>query len=245
MASQCGCEASTPPFIFLGMPIGSNSNRKSHWYPVIDKFKTKLSTWTGNLLSIGGRLNLIKFVLGGLGVYYLSLFKAPVSIIKSIEKLRARFFWGGSKEKRKMAWIKWDQVLASREKGGLDIDSIQSFNQALLLNWHWRFVHYSDSLWARTLVAIHGVHVGLVGRDCVTSGVWSNIIKTIKAIYASGIISDDTMQTKVGNGCYTKFWKDRWVGNVTLQSKYNRLFRLEKYPDCLICHRFGDAAVRK
>ncbi|XP_071699246.1 uncharacterized protein [Rutidosis leptorrhynchoides] len=239
MASRCGCEAGNTPFKFLGLLIGSNPNRRAHWQHLTDKFDSKLSLWAANLLSIGGRYTLIKSVLGSLGIYYLSLFRAPISIIKSLEKKRARFFWGGCKEKRKMAWIKWEQTIASLENGGLGIGSILSFNLSLLLKWKWRLVRCTSSLWARTLVAIHGIKAGFGNRGCKTSGVWSNIVASIKSLHDSGNIPEDTLHLKLGNGRNTKFWKDKWLGNFTLESKFNRLYRLDNNPDCLICERLS------
>ncbi|GKA46359.1 RNA-directed DNA polymerase, eukaryota, reverse transcriptase zinc-binding domain protein [Tanacetum coccineum] len=57
-----------------------------NWKVLIDRFKARLSGWKANLLSIGGRLTLIKSVLGSLGIYYLSIFKASeaVKVVKSI-----------------------------------------------------------------------------------------------------------------------------------------------------------------
>ncbi|XP_071694340.1 uncharacterized protein [Rutidosis leptorrhynchoides] len=46
------------------------------------------------MISFGGRLTLIKSVLGGLGTYYMSLFKAPIKVIRIMESLQATFFWG-------------------------------------------------------------------------------------------------------------------------------------------------------
>nr|GEW03076.1 RNA-directed DNA polymerase, eukaryota, reverse transcriptase zinc-binding domain protein [Tanacetum cinerariifolium] len=51
-------------------------------------------------LPIGGRLTLIKSVLGSLGIYYLSIFKESEAVIKALKSLRALFFWGASKDKR-------------------------------------------------------------------------------------------------------------------------------------------------
>nr|GEZ08984.1 hypothetical protein [Tanacetum cinerariifolium] len=39
------------------------------------------------------------------------------SIIYTLERLRARFFWGGSDGNNKMAWVRWENVLASLEQG--------------------------------------------------------------------------------------------------------------------------------
>ncbi|GJU68843.1 RNA-directed DNA polymerase, eukaryota, reverse transcriptase zinc-binding domain protein [Tanacetum coccineum] len=85
----------------------------------------KLSGWKANMLSSGGRLTLIKSVLGSLGIYYFSIFKASKAITKQLESLRASFFLGASGDKKKLAWIKWSNILASLDKGG----SFSSFIQ--------------------------------------------------------------------------------------------------------------------
>ncbi|XP_071708569.1 uncharacterized protein [Rutidosis leptorrhynchoides] len=81
-----------------------------------------MADWTG--CEAGDRLTLIKAVLGGLGIVF-SLFLAPYSILSSLEKLHARFFWGGNKNKRKMAWIKWDKILAYFKNGGLEVGTLR------------------------------------------------------------------------------------------------------------------------
>ncbi|GKB41481.1 retrovirus-related pol polyprotein from transposon TNT 1-94 [Tanacetum coccineum] len=47
-----------------------------------------------NLLSFGGRLTLIKVVLRSLRIYYLSIFKAPRSVLKILGRMRVPFFLG-------------------------------------------------------------------------------------------------------------------------------------------------------
>lgn len=76
MAENTGCSAGSCPFVYLGLPIGSNVNLTVNWKLLTDRFYAKLSTWKANLLSYGGRLTLLKTVLGSPGIYYLSIFKA-------------------------------------------------------------------------------------------------------------------------------------------------------------------------
>lgn len=65
---------------------------KKNWQPVIDRLHKKLFPWKDKMLSIGGRLTLVKSVLGSLLVFYFSLYKALVAIINTIEKLRRCFY---------------------------------------------------------------------------------------------------------------------------------------------------------
>ncbi|GJZ83372.1 RNA-directed DNA polymerase, eukaryota, reverse transcriptase zinc-binding domain protein [Tanacetum coccineum] len=101
-------------------------------FSMFSYYTPRLSSWKANLLSIGGRLTLIKSVLGSLGIYYLSIFRAPESVLQDLERIRAKFFWGGNKDKNKMAWVKWPIILNSFDKGGLNIGSLKAFNLALL-----------------------------------------------------------------------------------------------------------------
>ncbi|GKA71649.1 hypothetical protein Tco_0777788 [Tanacetum coccineum] len=108
----------------------------------------------------GGRLTLIKSVLGSLGLYYMSIFKAPDAVIKSLKSIWASFFWGASGDKRKLAWIKWSNILASLDKGGLGVGSIKAFNYSLLLKWRWRMLNCPSALWIHVLKSIHGDEAG-------------------------------------------------------------------------------------
>ncbi|GJR70989.1 putative RNA-directed DNA polymerase, eukaryota, reverse transcriptase zinc-binding domain protein [Tanacetum coccineum] len=75
MDRNSGCAAGSFPFTYLRLPIGSTMNRISTWKTLIDRFQSRLSFWKASLLSIGGRLTLIKA--------YLSIFKASGIILKS------------------------------------------------------------------------------------------------------------------------------------------------------------------
>ncbi|GJR92125.1 putative RNA-directed DNA polymerase, eukaryota, reverse transcriptase zinc-binding domain protein, partial [Tanacetum coccineum] len=60
MARVTGCASGSLPFIYLGLPIGSNMNLIANWQFMIDRFLKRMSTWKANMLSIGGRFILIK-----------------------------------------------------------------------------------------------------------------------------------------------------------------------------------------
>nr|GEW41376.1 hypothetical protein [Tanacetum cinerariifolium] len=144
MAQVTGCQAGSFPFTYLGLPIGKSMHHKSRWNTTVDRFKAKLSTWKANLLSTGGRYTLLKSVLGNLEIYYFSFFKAPKVVIHNLERLRSRFFWGGSDNINNMAWIKWENVLPPMEYGCLGIGRLLSFNLTLIQKLHWFWINYSS-----------------------------------------------------------------------------------------------------
>ena len=187
-----------------------------------------------------GRLTLIKSVLGSFGIYYLSMFKAPESIINTLERLRARFFWGGSDGNNKMAWVRWENSLASFEQGGLGIGSLKAFNLALLQKWRWRFTTNPELLWVKLITAIHGSEAGFDGKSCATSGTWSSIVGTTNYLHSHNLLPKDTLKCHLGCGSSIRFWKDLWLGDEPLCSRYNRLFRLDINENCLICDRYNE-----
>ncbi|GJS11365.1 RNA-directed DNA polymerase, eukaryota [Tanacetum coccineum] len=48
------------------------------------------------------------------------------------------------------------------------------------------------------------------------------------------------VKLKVGRGSMIRFWKDVWIGDSSLESRYNRLFRLATNKDCLIRDRISN-----
>ncbi|GJZ83465.1 RNA-directed DNA polymerase, eukaryota, reverse transcriptase zinc-binding domain protein [Tanacetum coccineum] len=139
MACSIGCGAASFPMKYIGVPVGCNMARCSNWNAIIQRFSSKLSLWKARLLSVGGRLSLIKSVLGHLPSYYMSIYSMPSSVIKKLESMRNRFFLGGDLEERKMTWVRWNKCLASKDHGGLGICSILGLNIGLLFKWILRF----------------------------------------------------------------------------------------------------------
>ncbi|GKB71342.1 RNA-directed DNA polymerase, eukaryota [Tanacetum coccineum] len=121
-ASKLGCLVLKTPFTYLGTKVGGNMSRKQAWKEVVDKVLSRLSRWKMKLLSIGGRLTLLKSVLGSMPIFHMSIFKVPSSILKSLESIRSRFFNGQDPKSNKASWVKWNKVLTPKDKGGLGVD---------------------------------------------------------------------------------------------------------------------------
>nr|GEZ57129.1 RNA-directed DNA polymerase, eukaryota [Tanacetum cinerariifolium] len=105
------------------------------WDEPISKMKKRLSRWKLNTLSVGGRITFLKSMLGSTPIYNMSIFKVPKSILNLMESLRRNFFNGIQDGDRKIAWVKWSKVLASKKYGGLGVSSFYALNWALLFKW--------------------------------------------------------------------------------------------------------------
>ena len=57
------------------------------------KIRSRLSRWKGRLLSMTGRICLIKSVISALLLFYF-FFKAHVGICNQIRHIQAKFIWG-------------------------------------------------------------------------------------------------------------------------------------------------------
>nr|GEY57212.1 RNA-directed DNA polymerase, eukaryota [Tanacetum cinerariifolium] len=114
-----GCSVMKAPFKYLGVMVGSSMSKISAWDEMVGKIKSRLSKWKVNTLSIGGRLMLLKAVLGSTPIYPMSLYKVPKSVLHEMESSRRNFFNGAKGVDRKISWVKWSKVLASKKFGGM------------------------------------------------------------------------------------------------------------------------------
>ena len=62
-AKYLNCRLLSIPFIYLGIPIGTNPSRCELWDPIIKKCERKLAKWKQRHISFGGRVTLINSVL--------------------------------------------------------------------------------------------------------------------------------------------------------------------------------------
>ncbi|KAK0577750.1 hypothetical protein LWI29_038034 [Acer saccharum] len=129
------CKKASFPILYLGMPLGARPSSKVFWKTVLARIEKRLSLWKKKFLSKGGRLVLIKAVLASIPTYFMSIFKVPVNVAKTIEKLQRSFFWGDGCEKRKVHAVDWNSICKSKRKGGLGVGRIVDKNCSLLAKW--------------------------------------------------------------------------------------------------------------
>ncbi|GJV89233.1 glycine dehydrogenase A, mitochondrial [Tanacetum coccineum] len=227
-APKLGCLILKPPFSYLGSKVGGSMHRIQAWNEVVDRVYARLSKWKMKTLSIRGRLTLLKSVLGSMHIYHLSIFRVPMGVLRRLESIRSYFFNGHDPNSKRTSWVKWKNVLASKEKGGLGVSSLYALNRGLMFKWVWRFFTQNTSLWSRVIKAIHGED-GKVGKQVKSAfpSYWMDIVHEINVLKNQGINLLNCMQMKLGNGDKTAFWEDIWIGHIVLKDLYPRIYALE------------------
>ncbi|GJR20021.1 RNA-directed DNA polymerase, eukaryota, reverse transcriptase zinc-binding domain protein [Tanacetum coccineum] len=243
-ASKLGCLILNTPFSYLGMKIGGVMSRVEAWKEVVDKVTSRLSKWKMKSLSIGGRLTLIKSVLGSIPIYHMSIYRVPKRVLLVLESIRSHFFNGHESSSKKASWVKWSSVITSKEKGGLGVASLYALNRALMLKWVWRFFSNKESFWARVIKAIYGED-GSMGK-VACSGIrscWMNIVNEVNVLKEQGINLFEFMKQKMGDGANTCFWEDNWAEGGILKNKFPRVYALEKNKQVLVSVKMKDPGL--
>jgi hypothetical protein len=105
IADSLGFNVGSLPFDYLGVPIFKGKPKKIHLQPIADKVKSKLAGWKASLLSMAGRVQLIKSVIQGMLVHSFSVYSWPTSLIKDLEKWMRNFIWSGDVTQRKLVTV--------------------------------------------------------------------------------------------------------------------------------------------
>nr|GEX27319.1 RNA-directed DNA polymerase, eukaryota, reverse transcriptase zinc-binding domain protein [Tanacetum cinerariifolium] len=178
-ASKIGCVALKALFSYLGSKVGG----------------------------IMGRLTLLKSVLGSMLIYHMSIFKVPMKVLQRMESIRCHFFNGAYLGGKKSMWVKWKNILVSKEKGGLGVSSLYALNRALMFKWVWWFITQRTSLWTRVIKAIHEDD-GKIGKSskAAFSSIWLDIVHEMEIFKKQGINVCSFIHKKLGNGKDTIFW---------------------------------------
>lgn len=80
--SVLGFAATTLPFNYLGVPIFQGKPTKALLQPIIDKLISRLATWKGSLLSLMGRVQLVKTVITGMLLHSFLVYAWPTRLQK-------------------------------------------------------------------------------------------------------------------------------------------------------------------
>uniref|UniRef100_A0A0D3D1G8 Reverse transcriptase zinc-binding domain-containing protein n=1 Tax=Brassica oleracea var. oleracea TaxID=109376 RepID=A0A0D3D1G8_BRAOL len=122
--------------------------RQQDYFPLVEKIRCRISTWTSRFLSYDGRLQLIKAVIMSLVNFWASVYLLPSKCIRDIERICGAFLWSGPELKSTGAKVAWSTVCWEKEEGGLGIRDLKVVNRVNVLKIIWRLLTGS-SLWGK------------------------------------------------------------------------------------------------
>lgn len=194
-------------FTYLGVPIFKGKCTRSYLQPIADRLKTKLATWKGSMLSIMGRVQLVKSVIQGILVYSFHIYAWPISLLKTIDSWIRNFIWSGNISTRKMVTVAWHKLCAPTHEGGLGVRPLSKINEAATLKLCWDFMS-NDSQWANVLRARF-----LFGRcpvpHYIKSSIWPGLKKCANVV-------TEHLAWQIDDGTSVNFWHDLWLPDRVL-----------------------------
>ena len=117
---------------YLGLPALVGRAKKQSFIFLKESVWKKLQEWKVKLLSQAGREVLIKAVIQAILTYTMSCFKLPKGLVRELESLIRKFWWGYSGDSRKVHWVCCEKLCEAKEVGGMGFKEIEKFNDALL-----------------------------------------------------------------------------------------------------------------
>ena len=88
--------------------------------------------WKEKTISKAGREVLIKTMAQTIPTYSMSIFKLPTKMCDDINSVLAKYWWGQTRNEKKIHWINWNKLCNSKNKGGMGFRNIHAFNLAML-----------------------------------------------------------------------------------------------------------------
>ncbi|XP_042484544.1 uncharacterized protein LOC122064826 [Macadamia integrifolia] len=137
ISSLLGIKSERLPTKYLGVEIFKGRVRGSHLLPLLDKIKSKLAGWKGKLLSMVGRVELVRSVISSIPVHNFAVYWWPDHSIKLVERWMRNFIWSGDMEIIKKIVVNWGDVCKPKQEGGLGIRRLRDVNFACLAKLTW------------------------------------------------------------------------------------------------------------
>ena len=87
---------------YLGLPMASGKSKMNTFKELQEKITRQVMGWKEKFISNAGREVLIKTVVQAIPTYSMSIFKIPKSLCETINSTMAKYWWGQTKEEKKI-----------------------------------------------------------------------------------------------------------------------------------------------
>ena len=180
------------------------------------------------LLSQAGREILIKAIIQAIPTYTMSCFKLLKCLIKDIETLIRKFWWGYRGEQRKIHWISWEKLCLPKNEGGMGFRELSNFNDSLLAKQFWRLNSQENFLFNKVFKAKFFPDCSIMDCDNSNKGsyAWKSLCQARHVIELGSV-------WRVGDDQSIQIRRDRWLPKTSCSRIVSPLSVLP--PEARVC----------
>ena len=148
----------------------------------------------------------IKAVIQAIPTYFMSCFKLPKGLIKDIEVMIRKFWWGYSSDTRKIHWVKGEKLRSPKEDGGLGFKEIEKVNETLLAKQVWCMMKNPESLCFKVFKVRFFPNCSILEANESKAGsyAWKSILS------AREVVKNGTVW-RIGDGNSVGIREDKWL----------------------------------
>ncbi|XP_043717944.1 uncharacterized protein LOC122665876 [Telopea speciosissima] len=199
----------TFPTKYLGVFLKKGRVKQGMIQPLVDQFKSRLASWKGRLLSMAGRVELVRTVMGSIPVHNFSVYLWPVDTIEVMERWIRNFIWTGDADCSKAITVRWDSLCKPKKEGGLGVRRLRDLNLALIAKLAWTI--YTDQSTFATFLRGHLVKADGTLKTAVGT---STLLPGLRRVWDFIRAAERWV---VGTGNSVNFWYDKWIHNQSIE----------------------------
>ncbi|XP_028555486.1 uncharacterized protein LOC110110911 [Dendrobium catenatum] len=197
-------------FNYLGIKMTLRRLVIADFSVILEKAAAKLDIWGNKLISMPGRVVLIKTVFQALHVFYSSLSMVPLSILKKVDRLSRDFLWSKNGGSNGIHYIAWNDVCIPENQGELGILAATDSVEPLKAKLAWNFLKKPHSLLNKSLSIKYGRKVWDVERRPNSSPSW-------RLIFSGAKMLRHIVKWCIKDGSSINIMKDNWIMDRNLE----------------------------
>lgn len=147
LLQELGFSEGILPIRYLGLPLIASKLSVRDCKPILDKIRSRITSWSARLLTYAGRVTLVKSVLFHYQVFWSNIFLLPAKVLKQMDQMCRSFIWNGKLDQRSIFPVSWEQVCCPKEEGGLNVVQIRTWNRAACAKLLWKMASKDNGLW--------------------------------------------------------------------------------------------------